>query len=284
MIVTPHDKHDRRPARLRRAGALAAAAVLLVGTAACSDSDDTADDADAGDDGASSQVDDLQAELDAANERADAAEAELAEISAELEELAGVDADRADEVIAAFAAVNEELALARAEIQQLTQRAETAEGRIAEIEEVAGQFPIQLDSSLIPDDMPGTYRIDFAEAYCEGLTSCGAPPQPTNATIYFTPEQFLRIGVDGILDAGLFALDGSLYGITDSLTALPPCGDIQRRARITITLYAGSISVLEDGTRVVNDLNASLTVDAPAEGPDCPAGLAFFASSLTPAG
>lgn len=283
MIVTPHDRHDRRPGRLRGVVAFAAAAVLVVGTAACSDSDETADDAPA-DDGASSEVDDLQAELDAANERADAAEAELAEISAELDELAGIDADRAEEIVAAFAAVNEELALARAEVQQLTRRAETAEGRIAEIEEVAGQFPIQLDSSLIPDDMPGTYRIDFAEAYCEGLTSCGSPPQPTNATVYFTPEQFLRIGVDGILDAGLFALDGSLYGITDSLTALPPCGDIQRRARITITLYAGSISVLEDGTRVVNDLNASLTVDAPAEGPDCPAGLAFFASSLTPAG
>jgi len=99
-----------------------------------------------------------------------------------------------------------------------------------------------------------------------------------------TPEQFLRIGVDGILDAGLFALDGSLYGITDSLTALPQCNGVQRRARITITLYAGSISVLEDGTRVVNDLNASLTVDAPAEGPDCPAGLAFYAASVVPTG
>lgn len=271
----------------KRIGSLALTGALVLGLAACSDSDSDSADADAGDgdgDGSAAQVDELQAELDAALERAEAAEAELAEISEELEEIAGVDADRAAEVIAAFATVNEELAFARVEVQQATTRAETAEARVAEVEEIVGQFPIALDSSLIPDDMPGTYRIDFQEAYCEGLASCGTPPASTNANIYFTPEQFLRIGVDGILDAGLFALDGSLYGITDSPTALPPCGDVQRRARITITLYAGSISVREDGTRVVNDLNASLTVDAPAEGPDCPAGLAFFASNLTPVG
>lgn len=257
--------------------AIAAAGALVIGLSACAgDDDDTADSA--------AQIDELEAEVAAATERADAAEAELEELTAELEELGAGDAEQIAEVMAEFDAVNEELALARAEIEQLTERAETAEARVAEVEEIVGQFPIALDSSLIPDDMPGTYRIDFQEAYCDGFTTCGSPPAPTNATVYWTPEQFLRIGVDGILDAGLFALDGSLYGITDSFTALPPCGETQRRARITMTMYAGSISVQEDGTRVVNDLNASITIDAPAEGPDCPSGLVFYASSLTPAG
>lgn len=269
-------KPDSNRRRGGRPAALAATFVLVLGAAACSSSDD--------DDDAAAETDALQADLAAANERADAAEAELADISAQLDEMAGVTTDQASDVVDAFARVNEELALARADVQTQTARADAAEAQIAEIEAVAGQFPIMLDSSLIPDDMPGTYRIDFTEAYCDGFSTCGAPPAPTNATVYWTPEQFLRIGVDGILDAGLFALDGSLYGITDSPTALPPCGDVARRARITMTMYAGSISVLEDGTRVVNDLNASITIDAPAEGADCPAGLVFYASSLTPAG
>lgn len=269
---------DRASGRrwVRTAMASAAAAVLVLGATACSGDDDDAD--------TDAEIDSLTTELDAANERADAAEAEVEALTAELEELGDVDAEQVAELTADLEAADEELALARAEIEQLTERAETAEARVAEVEEIVGQFPIALDSSLIPDDMPGTYRIDFQEAYCDGFATCGAPPAPTNATVYWTPEQFLRIGVDGILDAGLFALDGSLYGITDSFTALPPCGETQRRARITITMYAGSISVTEDGTRVVNDLNASITIDAPAEGPDCPSGLVFYASSLTPAG
>lgn len=267
----------RRAARRILAAALAAGLVLTA--AACSD--DT--DGDAGADDAA-EVAELEAELDAAIERAEAAEAERDDLAEQIEALGDVDAEEVANVMEEFAAVNEELALARAEIEQLTERAETAEARVAEVEEIVGQFPIALDSSVIPADMPGTYRIDFQEAYCAGFSTCGAPPAPTNATIYFTDQQFLRIGVTGILDAGLFALDGSLYGITDSTTALPPCGGVPRPVRMTITIYAGSISVREDGTRVVNDLNASITFDAPDEGPDCPGGLAFYASSLTPAG
>ena len=176
------------------------------------------------------------------------------------------------------------MALARVEVVDLTERAETAEARIAEIEQIAGQFPISLDSSLIPEDIRGRYRITFQEAYCDGFANCGTPPAEAPAEIYFTDERFLRIRIDGILDAGLFALDGSLYGITDSFTALAPCGETQRRARITVTMYAGIISVQADGTRSVNDINASITVDAPAEGPGCPSGLVFFASSMLPAG
>lgn len=263
------------PGRSRWVTSLAVASMLVAVTACSGDDDDDAADAPSTE------------ELDAAVERAEAAEAEAAELA---DELATV-TETADEATAELAAAQEdvtaaqdELALAQVQLEATTQRAETAEARVAEIEEVAGQFPISLDSSLIPDDMPGRYNITFQEAYCDGFATCGTVPGPTTAEIYFTSEQFLRIGVTGILDAGLFALDGSLYGITDSFTALAPCNGQDRRARITVTLYAGEISVLDDGTRVVNDVNASITIDAPDGGPDCPSGLVFYASSLIPAG
>lgn len=233
------------------------------------------------DDDAQEHVD-LTEELAAANIRADAAEVRLDELAIELEAVGGIDPERVASTMREFDEVNEALALARADVVRLTRRAETAETRLAEIEEIAGQFPISLDSSLIPEDIPGNYRITFQEAYCDGFTNCGRPPAEAPAEIYFTPERFLRIKIEGILDAGLFALDGSLYGITDSFTALPPCGETPRRARMTITMYAGAVSVQGDGTRSVEDLNASITVDAPAEGPDCPSGLVFFASSMIP--
>ena len=77
--------------------------------------------------------------------------------------------------------------------------------------------------------MPGVYGITYQEAYCETFTVCGTVPDVTVAEIYTTPEGFLRFRVDGILDAGLFALEpnqdggpteGALYGITDSLIRL----------------------------------------------------------------
>lgn len=254
---------------VRRAVAVVAAAAVVLSGCASDDGD---------------EVQDLSGELAAAVERAEVAEAERDELAAQLEEVGDGDSDELDELSAALEAAEVELVEARVEVEALTERAETAEARVAEVEEIVGQFPIALDSSLIPDDMPGNYRIRFSEAYCDGFSTCGTPLGDTTASIYFTSERFLRVGVDGILDAGLFALNGSLYGITDSFTAIPPCGETQRRARITVTLYAGSIAVLEDGTRVVNDLNASITIDAPAEGPDCPSGLVFYSSSLTPAG
>ncbi|HSJ91152.1 MAG TPA: hypothetical protein VK917_03740 [Ilumatobacter sp.] len=282
MTDTSHDTTvpslRRRASSRRSVAALAAAAVLVFGAAACAGADD--DDADEpGDDPALDS-----AELDAAIERAEAAEAERDALAAQLEEMDEADPEAIAAMEAELATAQDELALAQLQLEATTARADTAEARVAEVEEIVGQFPIALDSSLIPEDMPGDYRITFQEAYCAGFSTCGSPPGPTTATVYFTPERFLRIGVTGILDAGLFALEGSLYGITDSFTALPACGETQRRARITLTTYAGSVAVQEDGTRVVNDLNASITIDAPDEGPDCPGGLVFYASRLIPAG
>jgi len=249
--------------------ALAAIAAAIIGFSRDSSSNDD------------SAVDDTAVDEDsAAIARAEAAEQERDDLAAQLAEsedvVATVTAER-DEAVAASDQLTTDLAAE-------TERADAAEAVLEELQAIAGQFPIGLDSSLIPDDMPGTYTITYQEAYCDGFSTCGTLPSVNQARVYFDSNQFLRIEVPGILDAGLFALEGSLYGITDSLTALPPCGGADTLARVTITMYAGAISVADDATRTVSDVQASITIDASQNGPDCPSGLVFYASRLTPTG
>ena len=242
---------------------------------------------------ASSSDDDATAaedDLAAAVARADEAEQELAALEDDLADLESVEEDLAS-TTAELETATAERDAAVEENERLSAELETTNAELASLEEqltaVSEQFPFGLDSSLIPDDMPGEYDITYQEAYCEGLPTCGTVPSGTRARIYWTDEQFLRMEVPGVLDAGLFALEGSLYGITDSLTALEPCGGAERRARITVTLYADSISVNNvegELVRTVDDVNASITIDAPANGPECPSVLVFYASNLVPVG
>jgi type II secretory pathway pseudopilin PulG len=231
---------------------------------------------------AGSDDDEAEAALAAANDRAAAAEAERDDLADQLEAVEEGESAAIAEATAELETARADLAQSTADLEAVTTRAEEAEARIAEIEEIAGQFPIGLDSSLIPDDMPGTYSIEFEEAYCDpGFVLCGTVPSQNVAEIYFDDNEFLRIRVDGVLDAGLFALEGSLYGITDTIGAVSSCSATDRRARITMTMFAGSVSVLEDGTRVVNDISASINLDAPPDGEGCPGGVQFFSSTLT---
>lgn len=246
---------------------------------------------------ASSSDDDkssLEAEVDAAEERAASAEQARDDSAAEVEAVATErdDALAESEKLAGDLAAETERAdaaeatIADAEAQIEEARAAADEAR-AEIEEGGGLFPFSIDSSLIPDDLPGNYSITFAEAYCDGFPTCGTLPTQNQARIYFTDEQFLRVEVPGILDAGLFALDGSLYGITDSFTALPQCDGADQRARVTVTLYARGITLdvsEETVARAVDSLNASVTIDAPRTSDTCPSGLVFYASAFTPTG
>jgi hypothetical protein len=245
------------------------AVLALVGTiAACSSSSD--------DDTAA-----LEAERDAALEQVSTVEAER---DAALEEVSTVEADAAAEI----EAVQADLDAAEAENEALTAELAAEAERTKEAEDTvnafAEGFPLTLDASLIPEDLPGTYNISFAEAYCDGFVACGSPPAGTQATISTTPEGFLRVAVPGILDAGLFALEGSLYAITDSFTALPQCNGVDQRARVTLTMYADDVTITEDFERQVESIGASITIDTPYEGPDCPNGLVFYASSFTPVG
>ncbi len=125
--------------------------------------------------------------------------------------------------------------------------------------------------------------MKYTEAYCDLAERCGTLPTATTATVGTTPEGWLDLTVDGVLRAGLFAVEGGLYGITDSETALPPCGDTPRRARVTVTMFPPDLTVNQDGSRVITNLQASITLDTPPIN-DCPGGLVFWAAVLTPTG
>lgn len=253
--------------RTRGRSALTLAAAAAIVLSACSGSDDTS-------------------EIDEANARADAAAAETAELTSQLEaaEEANTEAEanaaEAEQQLADAEAANEDLT---AEVAVETERADTAE---AQLQEIADAFPIEVESTLagIELELAGTYSISWAEAYCDGFTTCGTLPTVAQATFTRTPDDFLRLEVPGILDAGLFSIDGSLYGITDSFTALPACPDgTERRARITITAYSDNVVIERDLSREVVRLGSSITVDAP-DLPGCAGGLVFYGAELTPTG
>lgn len=244
-------------------------AVAAVDADTADDTVDDADDADTGDDQA---TENLTNEVDAAVERATAAEAEVATLTVDLE------ASEAE-----LATANEANAQLEADNAAETARADAAE---AQVETFTNLFPVVVESTLegIDLEQAGTYNLRWSEAYCDTFPTCGTLPATTQATIVVTPENFLRIQVPGILDAGLFAVDGSLYGITDSETALPPCPDgTPRSARITMTIYADDISVDAEGNRTVVGLAGSITVDAASLG-DCLGGLVFYGVELDRAG
>lgn len=229
-----------------------------------------------------------QAERDAALAQVATVESERNALADELE----VAQTQADDTEAQIAAVVDEI---RAQLDELTGANEELENSVAaEVERADGAeetltlisetFPVSIDASLIPEDLPGTYTITFAEAYCDGFPTCGTLPCATRATISTTPKGFLRIAVPGILDAGLFALEGSWYAITDSFTALPQCNGADQRARVTLTMYADDVTITQEGTRRVDSIGSSITIDTPSAGESYPSGLVFYASSFVPVG
>ncbi len=108
-------------------------------------------------------------------------------------------------------------------------------------------------------------------------TSARSTPSTSQATFVRTPDDFLRVVVPGVLDAGIFAVDGSLYAIVDSdTTSLPACPDgTPRDTRVTMTVYADDIQVNDDGSREVTGLEGAITLDARNVG-GCSGGVAFY--------
>lgn len=235
---------------------------------------------------ASSNDDDtatVEQERDAAINRAQGAEQERDEVAEALEESESANAALTSELVATESeledaqAANEVLA---ATVETERTRAEEAEAELAAVGEA---FPVTVPTSMVGLEVAGNYTISFTEEYCDFATGCGTTPQADQAIIGVTPENFLDITIPGILEGGLFAVNGGLYAITDSDTAIAPCGDVPRLGRITITIWPASIIVAEDGTRTVTNLEASITLDAPTLN-ECPSGLVFWGVTLTPTG
>ena len=57
------------------------------------------------------------------------------------------------------------------EVDEQTQRADDAEEALIEI---AQQFPVTVTASLEEFDLKGAYTMSLTEAYCDGLSTCGA--------------------------------------------------------------------------------------------------------------
>lgn len=263
------------PTRPGRLVALGVAGALIF--AACSGDDDAADDtADVADTAEQAALEEAEARAEAAEAAAEEAEAEVAALMTRVEdaEAAAEDAEaEAEEVTSTFEAL----------VASETVRADTAE---TEVERFTDLFPIEVESTLdgIELEQEGVWNITWVEAYCDTFATCGTLPTVAQATFTRTEDDFLRVQVAGILDAGLFAIDGSLYAITDSETALPACPDgTPRDARITITVYANDIRIDADGTRSVTGLEGAITVDSRTEG-DCPGGLVFYGVNLSRTG
>lgn len=246
----------------------------------------------------------LTAQRDELNDRIADLDAELATATEDVDELT---AERVS-LIAERTAIQSSLAAAEAEVASLETRLETAGDLTATLDErlavldvqvgwlldraVAAEqqrdalldlFPIEFESSLQGVDTTGDWNLSWDEAYCDGFPTCGTVPGFGRITISSTPEGWLRVGADGVFDAGLFEVEGALYAITQSRTAAPACGADQRIAHVGLTLYAGDVSVLEDGTHTIGDLGATYVVEAPPTA-TCPAGVAVYSAGLTPVG
>jgi hypothetical protein len=217
----------------------------------------------------------LTGQLATLEEERDTLQIELAaagSLVTELEEELGVAVSRT-------AMLDERIAALDAEITALEIRAVTAEQAR---DELAALFPITFDATVDDISLVGAWDVDWDEAYCDGFPICGTTPSYDRLSIVETPEGWLRVEIDGVLDAGLFRVDGALYAIAPSTTAVPACDGTARTATVSVTLYPHGVSIADDGTHQVTDLGMSMLVQAPATG-SCPAGTVFYGGNVTPA-
>jgi hypothetical protein len=168
-----------------------------------------------------------------------------------------------------------------ADLATETERVTTAE---AERDVLAALFPITFDASLegvTARELAGTYDVSFDAAYCNGLATCGTALSIDELTLRETTEGYVEVVIDDMVTAGLYRVDGALYGVADSMPAVAACGTTPRVARVGVAIFAHGVTVADDGTHQVTDLGATLTIQSEAAG-TCASGLAFYGTQLTP--
>jgi hypothetical protein len=158
--------------------------------------------------------------------------------------------------------------------------ATTADDTETNLEELTAMFPIEIDTSLDDFDLIGGYTMSLTEAYCDGLSTCGSRRPDVHADIV-QGSNGLELQIPTVLTAGLFAINGSLFAVTDSDLIMEPCGDSPRNARVSITMFANGITVAIDGSETLTGLGASMLVEA-NEVADCAEGVVFYAAELIP--
>jgi hypothetical protein len=262
--------------------------LALIGVSACSgDDDDDAADATATEDAATGEDGDengdgddalatAQADLEQAQADLDAANATIAEQETEISDLTA----KVDTAEAAAVDVQAQLAAE-------TTRADTAEADLtalqAQVDAFTANFPVTIPASLEPfaNSLVGAYDMTLTEAFCDGLATCGQQRAPVRADIIQGPAG-LQLQVPNVFTTGLFMVQGSLFGVTDSNLIVGPCADgTQTNSQVSTTIFADGITVAADGTQTLSGLGASVFVAVNPAG-SCGAGNIFFAAKLTP--
>jgi hypothetical protein len=215
----------------------------------------------ASDDGASTAAD---AEIEALEAEIEALGAEIETVQTDLEASQVELADAGDEIAELQSALVEQ-----------TQRADAAETTL-------DAFPVTVPVSPATSDVAGNYVVSFSESFCSGFDACGTPPGLRAASITPVPGG-LQIEFPDAITAALFDVEGSLFGITDSTSIVPPCEGVPRRSRVTVTVFGTDVVVNAEGGSTVTNLSASLVVDVP-DAPGCPGGLVFYGTDLQRAG
>lgn len=257
------------------------AAALLVGLSACSgdDDDDNADSSstaageatasDTDTDTGPSELEQTQADLDEANAKIADQEQQIADLNTQL----------TDGQTAA--------ATMQSQLTAETARADTAESDLTDLQtQVAAfqaQFPITISSSLEPyaESLVGAYTLHLTEAFCDGLATCGQQRPDVRSDIVQGPNG-LQLQVPNVFTTGLFMVEGSLFGVTDSNLIVGPCADgTQTNSQVSTTIFANDVIVAEDGTQTLSGLRSSVMVAVNPAG-SCGAGNVFFSGTLTP--
>src|SRR5215210_1502464 len=244
---------------------------LVLALGACNGDDDAEELSQAASElsAAQDQVDVKDASLDDANETITSQESQIDDLNDQVE------------------TANQAASDTKSEKEAETERADKAESDLAalqqQVDDVKAEFPVTLTASLEPytDDLVGGYTMTLTQAYCDALPTCDQNREPVHADIIQGPNG-LQLQIPNVFTTGLFMVEGSLFGVTDSDQLAGPCPDGNAiNAQVSITIFASGVAVDVDGTEALSGLGASLIVTADPVG-SCEAGTIFFASTLTP--
>ena len=272
--------------------ALASIALAFAASACSGDDDDdaaTEEQGDAagddGDDATAADTADGAGDADGdGDEQVAALQASLEEANATISENEQTISDLNTQV----ATVEDTNAQTEEQLAAETARADDAEAQLAElqaeIDAFAEQFPVTITASLEPyaNSLVGAYTLTLTEAYCDALPTCGTQRPAVRADI-IQGANGLELQVPNVFTTGLFMVEGSLFGVTDSNQILPACPDgTPVNSQVSSTIFADGVTIDEDGTQTLSGLGASVLVAANPAG-DCGPGNVFFNGTLTPA-
>ena len=229
-------------------------------------------------------------ELSQAEDDLSAAQDDLAAAESSLDDANSTISDQEQQITDLndqLATANQKADDAQAQLDTEKERADQAESDLADLQAqvdlVTANFPVTVPASLEPftDDLVGGYTMTLTEAFCDDLPTCGQTRPEVHADIILGANG-LELQVPTVFTTGLFMIEGSLFGVTDSNLIVGPCTDgTETNSQVSTTIFANSITVDTDGTQTLAGLGASVFVAVNPAG-SCGPGNVFFSATLTP--